>query len=79
MWQIGGQARKRFFAVLREPAQIADPFADANFLGYGCVLLEDCCGATDRGNHEAAIKMVKMQGGVFGAVARSTDLLRVLP
>ena len=35
-------------------------------------------GATDRGNHEAAVKMVKMQGGVFGAVARSTDLLRVL-
>ena len=43
------------------------------------LLLEDCCGATDRGNHEAAVKMVKMQGGVFGAVARSTDLLRVLP
>ena len=52
---------------------------EANDRGYECLLLEDCCGATDRGNHEAAIKMVKMQGGVFGAVARSTDLLRVLP
>ena len=51
---------------------------EANDRGYECLLLEDCCGATDRGNHEAAIKMVKMQGGVFGAVARSTDLLRVL-
>jgi biuret amidohydrolase len=52
---------------------------EANDRGYECLLLEDCCGATDRGNHEAAVKMVKMQGGVFGAVARSTDLLRVLP
>jgi nicotinamidase-related amidase len=51
---------------------------EANDRGYECLLLEDCCGATDRGNHEAAVKMVKMQGGVFGAVARSTDLLRVL-
>ena len=52
---------------------------EANDRGYECLLLEDCCGATDHANHEAAIKMVKMQGGVFGAVARSTDLLRVLP
>ncbi len=48
---------------------------DANDRGYECLLLEDCCGATDPGNHEAAIKMVTMQGGVFGAVAKSEDLL----
>ncbi len=51
---------------------------EANDRGFECVLLDDCCGATDRSNHEAAIKMVKMQGGVFGAVANSHALLRVL-
>ncbi|HEX4793397.1 MAG TPA: isochorismatase family cysteine hydrolase [Humisphaera sp.] len=44
---------------------------EANDRGYECVILEDCCAATDRGNHDAAIKMVKMQNGVFGAVSNS--------
>jgi nicotinamidase-related amidase len=48
---------------------------EANDRGFECLLLEDCTGATDRGNHLAALKMVKMQGGVFGAVSDSRSVL----
>lgn len=52
---------------------------EGNDRGFECLILEDCCGATRRANHEAAIEMVKMQGGVFGAVATSAILLESLP
>lgn len=52
---------------------------EANDRGFECLLLEDCCGATDRANHDAAVRMVTMQGGVFGAVSDSDTLVRQLP
>jgi nicotinamidase-related amidase len=52
---------------------------EANDRGFECVLLHDCCGATDKGNHDAAVNMVLMQGGVFGAVSDSTALIAGLP
>jgi nicotinamidase-related amidase len=50
----------------------------ADDLGYECLLLEDCCAATEVANHEAAIAMIKTEGGVFGAVSDSTKLLAAL-
>jgi len=51
---------------------------EANDRGYECLLLSDCTGATHVGNYQAALKMVTMQNGVFGAVATSQALLDVI-
>lgn len=51
---------------------------EANDRGYECLILGDCCAATDMGNHTAALKMVTMQNGVFGAVSSSSKLLEAV-
>ena len=48
---------------------------EANDRGYECLILSDCTGATDPANHTAALHMVTMQGGVFGCVATSDDVI----
>ncbi|WP_280416349.1 biuret amidohydrolase [Nocardia carnea] len=51
---------------------------EANDRGYECLVLSDCTGATEKKHHEAALSMVTMQGGIFGAVATSDQLLAAL-
>jgi nicotinamidase-related amidase len=51
---------------------------EANDRGFECLLLADCTGATDYTNYLAALKMVKMQGGVFGAVSDSAAFIQAI-
>jgi nicotinamidase-related amidase len=51
---------------------------EANDRGFECLMLSNCTGATDPGNHAAALNMIQMQGGVFGAVAESQAVLDLL-
>jgi len=51
---------------------------EANDRGYECLMLEDCTAATDYGDYVFALKMIKMSGGIFGAVASSNQILEIL-
>jgi biuret amidohydrolase len=49
---------------------------EANDRGFRCVVLGDCCASYFPEFHEAALAMVKAQGGIFGWVSDSARLLR---
>lgn len=51
---------------------------EANDNGYWCLLLRDGTGATDYDNYQAAIKQIKMQGGVFGWVSDSPRFVKAV-
>lgn len=51
---------------------------EANDRGYECLVLEDATAAFDLADHEAAIRMVHQQGGIFGWVSDSKSLIHGL-
>jgi biuret amidohydrolase len=51
---------------------------EANDRDYECLVLSDCTGATDYGYYLPALKMIKMQGGVFRAVADSQAFIEAI-
>jgi nicotinamidase-related amidase len=50
---------------------------EANDRGFECLLLEDCCAATDPESHEHIIQMTRKKA-VFGTAAPSSALLEVI-
>jgi nicotinamidase-related amidase len=68
--------RTILFAGVNTDQCVMCTLTDANFLGYGCVMLEDCCATTSPGFcTEATVWNVKK---CFGFVTRSTQVLEGL-
>jgi len=51
---------------------------EANDRGYDCLVPEDCVGSYFPDMHEAGLKMIKAQGGIFGWVSHSDSVLAAL-
>ncbi|HEX2291079.1 MAG TPA: isochorismatase family cysteine hydrolase [Pseudonocardiaceae bacterium] len=51
---------------------------EANDRGYECLVLSDCVGSYFPEFHAVGLRMIAAQGGIFGWVARSEDLLCAL-
>lgn len=43
--------------------------------GFECVLVGDACGSAHQALHEAALQMVAVEGGIFGRVASTQDVI----
>ncbi len=51
---------------------------EGNDRGYRCVVLADCCASYFPEFHEAGLRMVRAQGGIFGWVSASHPFLSAL-
>jgi nicotinamidase-related amidase len=51
---------------------------EANDRGYDCLVLEDCVGSYFPEFQKAGLAMIKAQGGIFGWVGASTDVVAAL-
>jgi nicotinamidase-related amidase len=51
---------------------------EANDRGFRCIVLSDCCASYFPEFHAAGLAMIKAQGGIFGWVAASPQILAAL-
>ena len=51
---------------------------EANDRGYECLVIEDATAAYDLSDHDAAIRMIHQQGGIFGWTTTTDQVLSVL-
>lgn len=57
---------------------VSSTMRDGNDLGFDCVLVGDACAAGEAHLHEATLEGIKMEGGIFGAVADTAAVLAAL-
>ena len=51
---------------------------EANDRGYRCIVPGDCCSSYSPEFHEAGLRMIKAQGGIFGWVTHSHTILKAM-
>lgn len=57
---------------------VSTTLREANDRGFDCVVLEDGTTANDLSLHMSTINSVKMEGGMFGAVAKLEDMIHAV-
>ena len=54
---------------------VSTTIREANDRGFDCLLLSDCSAAFDPADHEATLKNIHQQGGIFGLVSTSAQVI----
>lgn len=67
------------FAGVTTECCVLATYRHASDLGYYCLLLDNCCAAFTREDHEATIHIIQAEGGVLGWVAHSSMLTSLTP
>ncbi|KIX03832.1 uncharacterized protein Z518_07385 [Rhinocladiella mackenziei CBS 650.93] len=57
---------------------VSSTMREANDRGFDCLILEDATAAATPDLHHFALESVKMEGGIFGAVTKSSKLVEAL-
>jgi nicotinamidase-related amidase len=57
---------------------VSTTIREANDRGFDCVLMEDGSAAAEPPLHTGTIESIKMEGGIFGAVAKLDDVIHAV-
>lgn len=57
---------------------VTSTLREANDRRFDCILISDACAAGEVALHDAAVQTIKEEGGIFGTVTSSEELLRAL-
>lgn len=57
---------------------VTSTLREANDRRFDCILVSDACAAGDAALHDAAVQTIKEEGGIFGTVTTTEELLRAL-
>lgn len=57
---------------------VSSTMREANDRGFDCVLLDDASAASEPSLHVSTVESIKMEGGIFGSVAKLEDVIQAV-